>query len=746
MATDKAQEAFGATGTGNDVRKAKKYKKWRIPNPLAIPEDDDYQCGMFGCKPQWLQLCNNIKIFLLAYVCLGIFKGMMHSYFGAVLPSIEKRFGFSSQSIGTVKSMNDISHILTALIIGHFGGAGHRPRWIAMGSFVVGLGFLVMAAPEILFPVTQHSLVSATILRPSDEDKYCAVDSGNASSGRNRTYNCGKGEQHSQSTSDHNGALIVLGVAEFLIGLGSTTTMVLGMPFVDDNVKASNAPLYYAISFCGHIFGPLLGLGFGAIFNSIFFNFSKPDFRSTDPRWISAWYLGFIISGLGTCTFALMIGCFPSAIPEKQKKGDYSKPGRDLKAVKSEEPSARRRQQTPVTIADLPKNLLRLAKNTTYIIKLCSQLISGFVLSGFMQFAQKFMKEQYQLPQATVNLQGGMPPIFAGFVGTLLGGFIVKRFNLQPRHVCYMMAATAVIGSSCYFAALALGCDRAPIMGIDDVPNPYNLTNTNLCAVDQECNCGAFKFDPVCDWSTRTTIVNSCVAGCKASQKANMTKYYFECSCVGNTSNFYVNTTNHLHNSKYRQGKGHHLSPVRSGVCPVKCPNFVIYVVLMSIAKLAMGIPMAGMLALQFRIVDYDLKSLANAVSSLLMALFGFLPAPIIVGRLIDSACRLWQVDSCGNRGACWIYKADEFRWKLHVAVGTCRLINMIFDLIVAYRVRNMTFDRDKDELQDSEDAAKTQSTLELVASSMDQDGGPELEEPRISPLPSYKETETTRT
>lgn len=96
-------------------------------------------------------------------------------------------------------------------------------------------------------------------------------------------------------------------------------------------------------------------------------------------------------------------------------------------------------------------------------------------------------------------------------------------------------------------------------------------------------------------------------------------------------------------------------------------------------------------MCLLFSVVDYDLKSLANAVSMVLMAACGQLPAPIVIGKLIDSACRLWQKDSCGGRGACWIYNADDFRWKLHVAVGACRIVTSFIDLLVRNSSNRMT-------------------------------------------------------
>ncbi|XP_055331103.1 solute carrier organic anion transporter family member 4C1-like [Paramacrobiotus metropolitanus] len=683
---------------------AQRKKQRRCGAPAVIYEEPDLACGMIGYKPPWLQLCNNIKVFLIVYVCLGIFKGTVISYFGAVLPSMERRFGFKSTSIGIAKAMRDVSEICVALLIGHFGGAGHRPRWIAGGSFLVGLGFLLLASTEIMFPVTENSLMATTVLETAASDKFCMADNVTTVAKHNDT--CGKNARLNHQWM-HDGALSVLSVAEFLIGLGTAATIILGTPFVDDNVKASNAPIYYAISFSGQIFGPLLGLGLAAVFNTIFFNFSKPDLLSSDPRWISAWFLGFIVSGVGTCIFAVILSCFPSAIP---RKGGKNKPNDNEEASQNIKPIDRPKQ-VPVTFADLPKNLMRLGKNTTYLLKLTSQLINGFVLSGFLQFGQKFMKEQYQLSQSAVNLQGGLPPIFGGFIGTVLGGYVVKRFQLAPRHICYLMAVSSIVGAACYFGAVGLGCDRQQIVGIDDVPNPYNISNSDLCSVYQGCNCKDYEFDPVCDYSTRTTIVNSCVAGCKASQKINATTYYFECSCTGNDTHSNESLLYQLSHRKEGRFKSRHLSSVRDGICPVKCPNFVIYVALMSVAKLAMGIPMAGMVMLQFRIVDYDLKSLANSVSSLLLTLFGFLPAPIIFGKLIDSSCHLWQTDSCGTQGACWLYRVGDFRWKLHTGIGVCRLINLVVDLMIAYRVRNLSFDRDKNETE----LDKPVSTLSMV-------------------------------
>lgn len=71
-----------------------------------------------------------------------------------------------------------------------------------------------------------------------------------------------------------------------------------------------------------------------------------------------------------------------------------------------------------------------------------------------------------------------------------------------------------------------------------------------------------------------------------------------------------------------------------------------------------------------YRIVGPDLKSIATGLTSLVLAGLGMLPGPIIVGFIVDSSCRIWQKDKCGDKTFCQLYKTDDFRFKIHVAMG----------------------------------------------------------------------------
>lgn len=55
--------------------------------------------------------------------------------------------------------------------------------------------------------------------------------------------------------------------------------------------------------------------------------------------------------------------------------------------------------------------------------------------------------------------------------------------------------------------------------------------------------------------------------------------------------------------------------------------------------------------------------------------LFGYIPAPILFGNLIDSSCLLWK-SSCGEAGGrCLVYDIEKFRYKY---IGLCTGIKVV--------------------------------------------------------------------
>lgn len=85
--------------------------------------------------------------------------------------------------------------------------------------------------------------------------------------------------------------LAILAVSLLGIGIGQTAIATLGIPYIDDNVKSKQSPLYMAITIGVRILGPALGYYLGSICVRLYVDPGK-DVSHTDPNFVGAWWLG----------------------------------------------------------------------------------------------------------------------------------------------------------------------------------------------------------------------------------------------------------------------------------------------------------------------------------------------------------------------------------------------------------------------------------------------------------------------
>lgn len=67
-----------------------------------------------------------------------------------------------------------------------------------------------------------------------------------------------------------------------------------------------------------------------------------------------------------------------------------------------------------------------------------------------------------------------------------------------------------------------------------------------------------------------------------------------------------------------------------------------------------------------YRSVSEEERSFALGMQFVIFRLFGYIPAPILFGNLIDSTCLLWK-STCGEKGGrCLLYDIEQFRYRLY--------------------------------------------------------------------------------
>ncbi|XP_055328730.1 solute carrier organic anion transporter family member 74D-like isoform X2 [Paramacrobiotus metropolitanus] len=619
---------------------------------------------------------------------------MSNSYFSSVIPSIEKRFNLSSKMMGLILSINDVGHVLVALLVGHFGGRGHRPRWIALGSFILGVALMLFALPELVTPRTDSDmLVTHTAGKGSKfREQFCtAAVVLNETDGDEEPVQC-----TTEYTSDGILPPLIFCVAQFLLGIGATTPWVLGLPFIDDNVRNKNSALYFGLSFSGRLVGPLLGFALGALCNSLYVDLSIPEFAATDPRWISAWYLGFLVTGLGMCIATLTMMCFPASVPESNGKTAEDGVVNTNKATLTEK---------PVTIKDLPRNLKKIVVNAPLMARIVCKVLAALIISGYFNFLPKFLAAQYHLGPRTASIASGLSGVMAAAVGIIAGSIVIKRYRLQPKHISLMLILSAVAFSAAHFIAIGLSCDQVQLVGNWDVAvsNSDDASEANICRTS--CGCNRKDFAPVCHTATHESYFSPCHAGCSGvTYQDSGVKQYANCKCA-------AADTHDL--EPYNFTLVQQPSGFTTGFCKNTCVNFYIYVTVMFLLKAIASFPLSGTIMLTFRLVEPELKSMANAVSALMMSAFGYFPAPILMGTIIDSTCVLWKERACGEKGSCLLYDTDKFRFRMHLAVACCKLLVLFLEIYVFFKVKDLKFE---DAADSEKDAPVTQPDLEMEA------------------------------
>jgi organic anion transporter 4A len=180
---------------------------------------------------------------------------VVNGFVSVVISTIERRFDLASTESGFIASGYDIASVLCLIPVSYFGGTGHKPRWIACGLLLLGLGSFLFAMPHFVADLYTYDEVVSKDLSLC----LAGIDGGilgNFSGGE--VSGCGVFETAARrAKSNLSGFMFVMVIAQMLHGIGATPVYTLAVTYLDDIVKAKDAPMY---------------LGVYSIFSSILFD------------------------------------------------------------------------------------------------------------------------------------------------------------------------------------------------------------------------------------------------------------------------------------------------------------------------------------------------------------------------------------------------------------------------------------------------------------------------------------------
>ncbi|XP_037623391.1 solute carrier organic anion transporter family member 3A1 [Sebastes umbrosus] len=615
---------------------------------------------------------SNIKIFLISECALMLAQGTVGAYLVSVLTTLERRFNLQSADVGVIASSFEIGNLALILFVSYFGAKAHRPRLIGCGGIVMALGALLSALPEFLTNPYEIRVMSRTV-----EGRDICSNTSSADVQKGEDVLC-------DNRANTNMMYLLLIGAQVLLGIGATPVQPLGVSYIDDHVKKKDSSLYIGILFSTLVFGPACGFILGSVctkfyVDAIFIDTEKLGITPDDPRWIGAWWAGFLLCGaLLFCSALFMFG-FPQSLPTKEKEegadseqvmlppslsADYDTPKPSNGVVRNHEPanSPTCCQQLRV-IPKVTKHLLSNPVFTCIVLAACMEIA---VVAGFAAFLGKYLEQQFNLTTTSANQLLGMTAIPCACLGIFMGGLLVKKLNLSALGAIRMAMLVNLISTACYVSFLFLGCDTGPVAGVTVSYGNETLRPGEKPAAQciSQCNCFTSTISPVCG-SNGVTYLSACLAGCTRKggpqTSSNISQNLTGCGCVSSVSEHATAT-------------------------PGKCPTpgcqeaFLIFLCVICACSLVGAMAQTPSVIILIRTVSPELKSYALGVLFLLLRLLGFIPPPLIFGAGIDSTCLFWSSD-CGDRGACLLYDNVAYR---HLYVSLAIVLKGIAFLLYA--------------------------------------------------------------
>ncbi|KAH8021696.1 hypothetical protein HPB51_016092 [Rhipicephalus microplus] len=591
-----------------------------------LQEERDYMCGIGSCYPRILQRLATPRMFFIVYSIMGILQGAYKTYFVGTLSTIERRFAMSSQTTGIILIADNLSPIIINLLAGYYANRISRPKIMGMGALIVVLSCFISIVPYMIYGPGLHILSNTAHALGARKRSPDSLLCNSAMTGHR--------ECSGPSMADSYTPFALFFVANFLNGFGASTFFIAGSSYMDDNIRKKNSPLYFGMGLAFRLLGPVVGFLTAGICLRFYEDpFHNPGISPKDPRWVGAWWMGYILFAVGLTVVSLPMMMFPRILPAgKNYKVNRMQRLSVVKANKTAK-GAEGTGQHGFSIAmmkDIIVIVKRLVRNPIFMFHTIGLVFVFLATAGFGTSFSKYVEFQFRQSASKANYYTGAAKVVTNIVGILVGGVVIHRFRPGPRVVAGYSAFVEVVMMAGFVAMMFIGCESPTIAGVTPGSNLSATSLLEKCNVD--CNCNTQIYEPVCSSNKMMSYFSPCHAGCRTTGTSPMNVTVNDISCPAERTNIWG----------WYQGVDD--SYVTSGLCGDTCQKLGLF----------LGIVIAG----QF-------LGSTGRVGGLLIFLSFHTLSPIY-GAILDHSCMIWE-EKCGRRGNCWVYDPDKLRYTLHL-------------------------------------------------------------------------------
>uniref|UniRef100_A0A8C4VL94 Solute carrier organic anion transporter family member n=1 Tax=Gopherus evgoodei TaxID=1825980 RepID=A0A8C4VL94_9SAUR len=588
----------------------------------ATPSGDHSPVTTFNSNnhTEWIIfLC--LQFFVFCHGFLQLSQLLLSGYLKSSISTIEKRYGLSSQTSGLLASFNEVGNTLLIVFVSYFGSRVNRPRFIGCGAILVSIAGFLMSLPHF---ITGHYKYDQSIAKADVELLFSEI----------KMY-CPKSDTDCtlHAVKENREVLLILFIGQALLGIGGVPIQPFGISYIDDFASERNSPLYLGILFALTVIGPGVAFMLGSAILRFYVDIDKvsPEeiqLTNKDPRWVGAWWLGFLVAATLVALSAIPYFFFPKEMPKEVRTG------METGKLKSNSELLQSLSLTQF-IKIFPVVLLRNLRHPVYLLVVLAQVNLSAMVAGLATFMGKFLERQFSLTASFANMIIGSVNIPGAIVGIVAGGAIMKKFQMTLKQCGGMCVIGMLLCVIFAFPLLFMGCPTQKVAGLN-YRRRYHSSNVGPHSFEcnSKCNCLDKAYNPICG-ADGIEYISPCFAG---SSSLLSFQNYTNCRCI---------STNGAEGSA---------SP---GTCGTNCSHLLLPFVLLS----CLGDVLIPLLILLFRSVQPEDKSFAIGIQFLLLRILAWMPGPVLYGSAIDTTCILWE-KKCKKNAACRYYDNDLFRQR----------------------------------------------------------------------------------
>ena len=179
-----------------------------------------------------------------------------------------------------------------------------------------------------------------------------------------------------------------------------------------------------------------------------------------------------------------------------------------------------RLQRSHLKFKGLLASLISLLLNLRYTLLILFLSIECMLVAAFTNYMVLYTQHVYQTPSSKSSILVGGVVVPSAIVGAILGGVIVRKFNLGIDGCVRLIMVSSGVVITGIFILIFVNCNGPPSIGIDSNTQGFNKS---FSSCNRDCGCRS-SYNPTCGIDSKS-YVSPCYAGCKFSDK-NVSKFF----------------------------------------------------------------------------------------------------------------------------------------------------------------------------------------------------------------------------